>query len=152
MGLEIERKFLVTGSGYRSGVSHRIRQGYLNLDLDRTVRVRLADGKGFITIKGRGLGARQEFEYEIPAADADEMLQSICIHPIIEKTRYTTVVGGSTFEVDEFDGDNAGLTVAEVELDDQRQPFTQPDWLGAEVTQDPRYTNANLVQRPYRSW
>lgn len=152
MALEIERKFLVTGSGYRSGVSHHIRQGYLNLDLDRTVRVRLADGKGFITIKGRGLGARQEFEYEVPAAEADEMLRSICIQPIIEKTRYTTVVGGSTFEVDEFDGDNAGLTVAEVELDNQRQQFSQPDWLGAEVTQDPRYTNANLVRRPYRSW
>jgi adenylate cyclase len=152
MGVEIERKFLVTGRGYRSGVSHRIRQGYLNLDPDRTVRVRLADGKAFITIKGRGLGTRQEFEYEIPASDADQMLNSICVQPIIEKTRYTIVVGQSTFEVDEFDGDNAGLTIAEVELDDQEQQFGEPDWLGAEVTQDPRYANANLVRRPYRSW
>jgi adenylate cyclase len=152
MGVEIERKFLVTGSGYRSGVSHHIRQGYLSLDPDRTVRVRLAGGKAFITIKGRGLGVRQEFEYEIPAADVEQMLQSICIQPIIEKTRFTSVVGGSTFEVDEFDGDNAGLTIAEVELDDQQQQFTQPDWLGAEVTEDPRYTNSNLVRRPYRSW
>lgn len=152
MGVEIERKFLVIGGGYRSGVSRHIRQGYLSLDPDRTVRVRLADGKAFVTIKGRGLIERQEFEYEIPSADADQMLQSICIQPIIEKTRYTTVVSGSTFEVDEFDGDNAGLAVAEIELKDQQQQFTQPDWLGAEVTEDPRYTNANLVQRPYRSW
>ena len=152
MGVEIERKFLVTGRGYRSGVSHRIRQGYLNLDPDRTVRVRLVDGKAFITIKGRGLGARQEFEYEIPAADADQMLNSVCVRPIIEKTRYTIVVGQSTFEVDEFDGDNAGLTIAEIELDDLDQQFGEPDWLGAEVTQDPRYANANLVRRPYRDW
>jgi adenylate cyclase len=152
MGVEIERKFLVTGRGYRSGVSHRIRQGYLNLDPDRTVRVRLVHGKAFITIKGRGLGARQEFEYEIPASDADQMLNSVCVRPIIEKTRYTIVVGQSTFEVDEFDGDNAGLTIAEIELDDLDQQFGEPDWLGAEVTQDPRYANANLVRRPYRDW
>src|SRR5262249_54881121 len=126
MGIEIERKFLVTGRGYRSGVPHRIRQGYLSLDPDRAVTVRATDNKGFITVKGRGLGARPEFEYEIPADDADQMLRTICIQQIIEKTRYKTKVGGFVF-VDEFEGENAGLVVAEIELDSERQDFPRPD-------------------------
>jgi len=98
MAVEIERKFLVTGQGYRSGVPHTIRQGYLSLDPDRTVRLRVADSQGFITVKGRGLASRQEFEYEIPVADAEQMMRSLCILPIIEKTRHKTEVGGFVFE------------------------------------------------------
>jgi len=112
----------------------------------------VTDDKGFITVKGRGLGVRPEFKYEIPAADANQMLRTICIQPIIEKTRYKTEVGGFVFEVDEFDGENAGLVVAEIELDSEQQDFPRPDWLGADVTEDTRYTNASLIRRPYRSW
>ena len=152
MGIECERKFLVTGLGYRSGVPHRIRQAYLSLDPGRTVRVRLTEAGAFLTIKGPGLGVRPEFDYQIPADDAEQMLRALCIRPAIEKTRYTVPVGPFIFEVDEFAGDNAGLTVAEIELTAHDQEFTRPEWLGMEVTDDPRYSNASLVQRPYRSW
>jgi adenylate cyclase len=154
MKTEIERKFLVSGSGWRGrdrGV--RLRQGYLSLTKERSVRVRLAGDKAFLTIKGESKGAvRPEYEYEIPPRDAADMLDYLCVRPLIEKTRYRIDEGGHTWEVDDFSGDNAGLVVAEVELAHEDQEVSLPDWIGPEVTDRPRYLNVNLVQHPYCDW
>ena len=154
MGTEIEHKFLVTGDGWRGqGAATRYRQGYLSTVKERTVRVRAAADRAQLTIKGITVGAsRSEFEYDIPVADADVMLAELCEQPIIDKTRHVVEVDGTTWEIDEFAGANEGLVVAEVELDDPDQEFTRPAWLGREVTDDPRYFNANLVQHPYAEW
>ncbi len=154
MGTEIERKFLVADLSIVDGVpGTAYRQGYLSTDPDRTVRVRRAGDRGFVTIKGRAEGARRdEFEYAIPVADADELLDRLCLRPLVEKTRYRLAHAGHTWEVDVFAGDNAGLVVAEVELGSEDEAITRPPWLGDEVTDDPRYLNANLVRRPYRTW
>ena len=154
MPKEIERKFLVTGDGWRGqGAGKRYRQGYLSTVKERTVRVRTVGDKGVITVKGISTGAtRSEYEYEIPRADADEMLDRLCERPLIEKTRYRIPGDGVVWEVDEFDGENRGLIVAEVELRREDQAFTRPDWIGREVTDDPRYFNANLVTHPYSRW
>jgi len=153
MGVEIERKFLVQRDLWHpedEGKSYR--QGYLCRDRGRTVRVRRAGEKAFLTIKGEGLGlVRPEFEYEIPAKDADELL-ALCIQPLIEKRRYRVPHEGHTWEVDEFFGDNAGLLVAEIELQRADEPFAHPAWVGKEVTDDPRYQNANLVAHPWSLW
>ncbi len=154
MGIEIERKFLVRDSSWRAlarGVSYR--QGYLSHEKERTVRVRAAGGKGVITIKGITTGAtRAEFEYEIPLADAEYMLSTLCEKPVIEKTRYKISFGGQIWEVDEFSGDNQGLIFAEVELSSEDQQLELPAWVGDEVTSDPRYYNANLVRNPFKNW
>ena len=153
MASEIERKFLVTGEDWRSGEATKYRQGYLNLDKDRTVRVRVAGDSAYLTVKGRTEGAtRQEYEYRIPPDDANEMLTNLCHRPLIEKCRYLVRHGGLDWEIDEFFGDNAGLVVAEVELESEDQHFDRPAWLGEEVTSDPRYYNASLVQHPYHTW
>lgn len=153
MGKEIERKFLVTGDAWKSGESSDYRQGYLTVDRERTVRVRIAGDRAFLTIKGITENAtRSEFEYPIPVADASEMLDHLCLRPLIEKRRYLVEHEGMTWEVDRFYGENEGLVVAEVELDDENQAFSKPDWIGEEVTSDPRYYNANLVDAPYSSW
>jgi adenylate cyclase len=154
MSAEIERKFLVTGDGYKDeGLPVMIRQGFLSTDPERVVRVRTAGEEGFITVKGLSRGAtRQEFEYGIPATDADYLLDHLCFRPLIEKIRYKVPFGGFTWEVDEFFGDNAGLVVAEIELDQEEQEFPKPSWIGREVTGDSRYFNANLVERPFKSW
>ncbi|MCB0061244.1 MAG: CYTH domain-containing protein [Caldilineaceae bacterium] len=159
MGQEIERKFLVTGDAWRCGECTTIRQGYLVTDKARTVRVRTkeraetGDTHAYLTIKGATSGAaRAEYEYEIPLTDAQELLDQLCIRPLIEKHRYTLQHAEMTWEVDEFFGDNAGLIVAEIELDDADQSFAKPDWLGKEVTDDHRYFNAALTQHPYREW
>jgi CYTH domain-containing protein len=151
---EIERKFLVAGEDWRAlARGTRYRQGYLSTVKERTVRVRTIDDKGFLTVKGITVGAtRSEYEYEIPAADADEMLDDLCQKPIIKKNRYKIALGDVTWEVDEFLGVNDGLIVAEVELQSEDQPFPKPDWIGEEVTDDPRYFNANLVTRPFSTW
>jgi adenylate cyclase len=155
MATEIERKFLVHGTAWRSAadVGTRIWQGYLNRDKHRTVRVRVAGEKAFLTIKGLTQGAtRAEFEYEIPLSDATA-LRALCDGPVIDKIRYRIpCTPHLVWEVDEFFGDNQGLVVAEIELESENQPFTLPDWLGAEVTTDARYYNANLAAVPYRSW
>lgn len=153
MGIEIERKFLVVGDAWRPGAPGTpIRQGYLSTHPDRSVRVRRAGARGTLTIKGRTVGTRRaEFEYEIPVAEADELL-ALCEPPILEKTRFLRPVGGHVFEVDEFHGVNAGLVVAELELADEAEPFERPAWLGAEVSDDPRYYNANLIAHPYARW
>jgi CYTH domain-containing protein len=154
MGEEIERKFLVTGDDWRTlaeGLSYR--QGFLSTEPARTVRVRVAGDRGTLTIKGITVGARRtELEYEIPLVDAQEMLDTLCMRPLIEKTRYTLTFGAHTWEVDVFEGDNAGLIVAEIELRSEDESFDRPGWLGEEVTHDARYFNANLVAHPYRAW
>jgi len=154
MPKEIERKFLVKGDAWRGkAVGKRYRQGYLSLVKERTVRVRTVDDKGFITVKGLSVGAsRSEYEYEIPVTDANEMLDRLCERPLIEKTRYRIPMSGVVWEVDEFAGENRGLIVAEVELESEDQALTVPEWIGREVTADPRYYNANLVAHPYSRW
>jgi adenylate cyclase len=154
MAQEIERKFLVNTAKWRGpndGV--RYRQGYLSTVKERTVRVRTAGDKGFLTVKGVNVGAvRAEYEYEIPLADANQMLDRLCERPLIEKTRYRIPHQGKVWEVDEFEGANQGLTTAEVELKNENEPVAIPDWVEREVTGDPRYYNANLVAHPFREW
>jgi adenylate cyclase len=152
MATEIERKFLVLGDDWRTDQGVRVRQGYLNRDKERTVRVRIAGEKAFLTIKGINTGATcAEFEYEIPAVDAGQLLK-LCDGPLIEKTRHTIAYAGMTWEIDEFHGANEGLVVAEVELEAVEQTFVRPAWLGPEVTSDTRYFNSNLAVRPYSIW
>ena len=154
MASETERKFLVRNQEYKSlGTKHYIHQGFLNTDKERVVRIRILDGKGFITVKGKNAGAtRAEFEYEIPVEDAKFMLGQLCIKPTIEKYRYKIYFEGFTWEVDEFFGENEGLVIAEIELERADQEFPLPDWIGEEVTADPRYYNANLIKNPYKNW
>ncbi len=156
MGKEIERKFLVTSDAYKTQAvkSKRITQGYLSSVPERTVRVRIKGDKGFITIKGIGneSGAtRFEWEKEIPVEEVKELLR-ICEPGIIDKTRYLVEVGNHTFEVDEFYGDNEGLVVAEIELQDEDEEFEKPEWLGEEVTGDVKYFNSMLMKNPYKNW
>jgi adenylate cyclase len=154
MAKEIERKFLVDGAGaWREAKAVVYRQGYLHRSRERTVRVRTAGGRAYLTIKGETIGmGRLEFEYEIPLAEANELLDGVCERPLIEKTRRKLPYANLVWEVDEFFGDNAGLIVAEVELQDEAQPVTLPPWVSREVTHDPRYYNANLVDYPYSLW
>jgi CYTH domain-containing protein len=154
MGREIERKFLVMGEGWRKGAKRsRLSQGYLLAEKGKSARVRLEDGRGTLTIKGPTRGAgRAEYEYAIPASDARELLRTLCEKPLIVKTRSRVRFGGLIWEIDEFSGDNEGLVVAEVELRRGNQKVALPPWVGKEVTRDPRYLNANLFKRPYRSW
>ncbi len=155
MKQEIERKFLVTGD-YKaeSYSSSRILQGYICRRPGRTVRVRIRDDRGYLTIKGapeQGHFGRGEWEWEIPVSDAEELM-GLCDSGIIDKTRYLVKAGGHVYEVDEFYGDNEGLTVAEVELASEDEDFVKPSWLGAEVTGDRRYYNSMLLKNPYKSW
>ncbi len=154
MGKEIERKYLVKSDEFKKlakGTSYR--QGYLSTVKERTVRVRTIDDKGYLTIKGITIGAsRVEYEYEIPAKEADDMLSNLCEKPLIEKNRYKIPFAGLTWEVDEFFGDNDGLIVAEVELKSEDQKIEKPAWIGKEVTTDPRYFNSNLTKNPFKNW
>jgi len=154
MSREIERKYLVVGDAWRFlGTATEIRQGYLSTVKERTVRVRVVGDAAYLTIKGITRGAtRTEFEYPIPVSDADEMLDELCERPLIEKTRHVAVSAGMVWEIDEFAGVNDGLTIAEVELEHEDQPFEIPDWVGDEVTADPRYFNANLIAHPFSQW
>ena len=154
MGTEIERKFLVTSDEWRGmapGV--RYRQGYLSSSKERTVRVRIAGDTAFLTIKGKTSGiSRMEYEYPIPVEDASVLLRELCDQPIIEKKRYTINYQGFVWEVDEFFGENAGLLVAEIELEEENQEFAKPPWIGEEVSADRRYSNASLVENPFCQW
>lgn len=153
MGKEIERKFLLQGDGWKTVKGTHYRQGYLNSAKERTVRVRTIDDKGFLTIKGITVGAtRLEYEYPIPASEATEMLDALCEKPIIDKSRYKVEHAGLTWEIDEFYGENEGLVVAEVELESEDQQFERPEWVGEEVTGDPRYFNSNLIKHPFTKW
>jgi adenylate cyclase len=154
MGKEIERKFLLKDDSWRSlAKGKRYRQGYLNSTKERIVRIRTIDDKGFLTIKGMNIGfTRAEFEYDIPIAEAEAMLNDLCEKPLIEKKRYKIESSGLIWEVDEFFGENQGLTMAEVELKSEDQSFEKPAWIGEEVTGDPKYFNSNLIQHPFIKW
>ena len=152
MGIEIERKFLVVGDAWRQAPATAYAQGYLNRDKQRTVRVRIVEDAAWLTVKGPSAGAtRAEFEYAIPLADARALL-ALCDGPLVRKRRRVVVHAGATWEIDEFEGDNAGLVVAEIELGSEDAAFEPPPWLGAEVTYDPRYFNSNLAAAPYSTW
>ncbi len=154
MATEIERKFLVVSDSWRAGAKGKVyRQGYLSTHKERTVRVRIAGDEAFLTIKGLTVGAsRAEYEYEIPVQEAAEMLDRLCEQPLIEKTRYKVEHAGYTWEIDEFDGVNKGLIVAEVELPSEEVVFDKPAWAGEDVTDDRRYFNSNLIAHPFTTW
>ncbi|MHB8062893.1 MAG: CYTH domain-containing protein [Ruminiclostridium sp.] len=154
MAMEIEKKFLVKNDKYKCSPDSAVfRQGYLSVEAERTVRVRSYNGKGFLTIKGKIKScSREEYEYAIPIEDAERMLDSLCIRPIIEKVRYFHTYEGSEWVADEFLGVNDGLVIAEIELESEQQIFKKPDWIGKEITSDARYLNSNLVNNPFKNW
>ncbi len=155
MAVEIEHKFLVKKETWKNAVASEsaILQGYLSTGSGLTVRVRLKGSRGFLTVKGPSRGTlRNEFEYEIPAEDARELLALEGVSGVISKTRYQVRIGSHVWDVDVFSGDNAGLVLAEVELSEEGEVFERPDWIGEEVTEDPRYFNSALAEKPYRSW
>ncbi len=154
MGYEIERKFLVTSEAYKAGSQRvKIKQGFLNDDLERSVRIRVLSDNAYITIKGASAGSvRHEFEYPLPIADAEILIRELCIPPPLVKVRYILHDHGLTWEVDEFAGENQGLVIAEVELPGEDFELTLPDWVGKEVTGDKRYYNAYLARNPYQGW
>lgn len=154
MGQEIERKFLISGDGWRkhAGKGAHCIQGYLHNEPGRTMRVRIKGHKAYLTIKGETHGAaRPEYEYPIPLADARELLR-LCPRPWIEKARFVIPCGALRWEIDEFARENRGLVVAEIELRRENQRFERPPWIGREVTSDPRYANAALSKHPFRTW
>lgn len=155
MALEIERKFLIRNEDWRLAATNpqRLRQGYLNNEKLCSVRVRTSEDRAWLNIKGATVGAqRQEFEYEIPLKEANELLDTLCKKPLIEKVRHHLHVGAHTWEIDVFEGDNAGLVVAEIELDHPDEPFAKPAWVGEEVTMDVRYYNTSLCRHPFKDW
>jgi adenylate cyclase len=156
MGREIERKFLLKSAAWQTLAirSAQMRQGYIARGQRASVRVRIAgDDDASLNIKSGGLVAsRDEFQYAIPVGEAAELLERLCEPPLIEKTRHFVPHGGFEWEIDEFHGDNAGLIVAEIELDHEDQEFPRPDWLGVEVTHLPRYYNVSLASHPYSLW
>ena len=154
MAKEIERKFLVHGDEWRSG-SEAVYccQGYLVLEGKCVVRIRILGKQAYLTIKGKTEGiTRLEYEYGISFDDAQEMLNSLCLKPLIEKYRYTVIYSGMKWEIDEFLKDNKGLILAEVELKAEDQQIELPGWVGKEVSHDPHYYNVNLVKHPYSEW
>lgn len=154
MGIEIERKFLVAGDGWKQSVSasYDIVQAFLSKDPERTVRVRIKGDEAFITIKGKPPADKPldtpEFEYAIPVSEARALLK-LCLPGAIDKTRHIVIHAGNKWEVDVFHGDNKGLVMAELELGAADEPFEKPDWLGEEVTADHRYKNTNLSEKPF---
>jgi adenylate cyclase len=155
MATEIERKFLIKNDAWRSQVESAscISQGYLVADANVTVRVRLRGDQAFLTIKGVAKGiSRSEFEYPVPVADAQVMLQGLTALAPVEKVRHLIRVGDHLWELDVFGGENAGLAMAEIELAAEDEPFVLPAWAGEEVTGDPRYYNAYLVHHPFTRW
>jgi adenylate cyclase len=154
MHKEIERKFLVKNNSFKDlATPVYIQQGFLNSEKERVVRIRIADRKAFLTIKGISSGAsRSEFEYEIPVNEAIYMLEELCEKPIIKKYRYKIPWGDLNWEVDEFLELNEGLIIAEIELQHEDQKFQLPVWIGKEVTSDKKYYNSNLIKFPYALW
>lgn len=155
MPSEIERKFLLQDESWRAQArcSMRIRQGYIIGSAKASVRVRVSGDSAWLTVKSATEGvSRAEFNYEIPASDAEQLIDTLCARPLIEKTRHFVDHGGRCWEIDVFEGDNAGLVVAEVELASEDERFELPPWAGEEVSDDPRYYNASLVNLPYSRW
>ena len=155
MGIEIERKFLVDKEKWSQVTKEKqslYRQGYIVSDPEKTIRVRLTDKEAFLTIKGLTVGASHaEFEYSIPVADAQQLLDGFC-DSVVSKIRYFITHDNKLWEVDEFLGDNEGLMVAEIELDSEDEVFSLPAWVGKEVTSEKKYSNSNLAKKPYKSW
>lgn len=155
MGTEIERKFLLASDAWRDQVEESVRlvQGYLARGERSAIRVRIKDETAHLNIKHTVDGIhRLEFEYPIPVADAQEILDQVALRPLIDKTRHHVTHGGHLWEIDEFHGDNAGLIVAEIELDHPDEAFERPAWLGEEVSDDVRYYNSRLSEHPYTQW
>lgn len=155
MATEIERKFLVKDDSWRREASDAVvmRQGYISEGERASIRVRVQGDQAFLNIKSATLGVwRREYDYPIPLGDAEEILDHLCEGPLIEKTRYHVEHAGHTWEVDVFEGDNAGLVVAEIELGSEDEVFEKPAWAGEEVSHDPRYYNVCLVKHPYKEW
>lgn len=156
MSVEIERKFLVKNDDFKKETyqQKKIKQGYLNSDKNRTVRIRIADDNAFITIKGKSNQAgttRFEWEKEINLTEAEQLLL-LCEPSIIDKTRFLVKKGTHTFEIDEFYGDNNGLIIAEIELNSENESYNTPIWLGKEVTGDKKYYNSSLSKLPFKTW
>ncbi len=155
MGIEIERKFLVNDTSFLKGLKGvYIRQGYIHIGGKSVSRIRVIDNKkAMLTVKGKtGDISRLEFEYEIPVQDGIEMLENICLKPLIEKVRYKVKVNNQLWEVDIFEGENRGLVIAEIELKSEDEQFEKPDWAGEEVSEDERYYNYSLVNYPFSKW
>jgi len=155
MAIEIEHKFLLANDDWRKYVSRSIkyRQGYLSAQASSSIRVRVSADKAWLNIKSATIGThRFEYEYEIPLPDANEIINNLCRKPLIEKTRHFISHADNIWEIDEFEGDNQGLIVAEIELSEVGKSFAKPDWLGSEVTNDLRYYNNNLSIHPYSEW
>ncbi len=155
MAVEIERKFLVTDDSWKEKATRKLYcQGYLIREKGRTVRVRRVGDRAFFTVKGATTQgcSRSEYEYEIPVDDGQELLETLCHQPLIEKYRYLVEFANMVWEVDEFLGENSPLVVAEIELEHVEQPFEKPPWLGEEVTGDARYYNSSLSQTSYSEW
>ena len=155
MGKEIERKFLLHHEEWKKAdkpTGQHIRQGYILTDPQKTIRVRIKDHKGFLTIKGLSVGAtRSEYEYEIPVQEATELLDAFSVSEL-SKIRYEIPYKNKTWEVDEFLGDNAGLLIAEIELENEQEPIELPEWVATEVTSEEKYYNSNLTENPYKNW
>lgn len=155
MAVEIEHKFLLANDDWRENVSESVvyRQGYLSSQPTSSIRVRVSNNQAWLNIKSAVIGTqRHEYEYEIPLSDAQEILNNLCVKPLIEKTRHFVTYQNHQWEIDEFEGENAGLIVAEIELDSIDEIFAKPVWLGEEVTHDLRYYNNNLAKNPYSQW
>ena len=154
MAKEIERKFLVKNNDYRELANPELYvQGYISNSPERTVRVRIQGVKAKLTIKGKNIGiTRDEFEYDIPVSDARELLDNFCLEHIIEKFRYKINYDNHIWEIDEFIGDNEGLVIAEIEVKKVGEDVKIPEWIGAEVSGDPRYYNSNISQNPFKKW
>lgn len=155
MGIEIEKKFLLKNDDWKKEADEGelFRQGYMSGSNRSSIRIRVAGNKANINIKSATLGVtRKEYEYEIPVEDANEMLDSMCERPFIEKRRHFIQRGSHTWEIDVFEGDNEGLIVAEIELSDPEEPFDIPCWIGDDVSEDPKYYNVCLVNHPYKDW
>ncbi len=156
MPFEIEKKFLVSDNTYKQEAQTQVRiiQGYLSTDPERTVRIRIKEERGYLTIKGKSNASgttRYEWEKEIEVSEAEELLK-LCKEGVIDKTRFLVKAGKHTFEVDEFYGDNQGLVVAEIELENENENFQKPQWLSDEVTGQDKYYNAQLMSNPYKNW
>ena len=155
MAIEIERKFLVVNDSWRSlGLGKVYKKGYIaTADNITTIRVRIIGEEAYLTIKSKTEGiSRNEFEYPIPLEDAQMILESLCDRPLIEKIRYKINYDNLLWEIDEFQGENQGLIIAEVELENENQTINLPEWVGEEVSHDPRYYNVNLTKNPYQTW
>ncbi len=154
MGIEIERKFLVTEFNPHHDWEHyKIIQGYIAIRENAVVRVRLAKNKAVLSVKAlKTKLSRHEFEYSIPLSEGEQLIKEICLRPIIEKTRYLVPYEGHIWEVDVFEKENQGLILAEIELQSEEETFEKPDWISDEVTGNPRYYNFYLVEHPFHSW